>query len=105
MKIFTLLAAICLSNALWSQSLNVQLTSLRDSYTKGDTLSFEVSVNEDAVLEVSVFANDLVLLYSNDRLRAGEHTYRIPVADAKPGTYFILAKGEGVHEQKQVAIR
>lgn len=100
-----LFAALLVSTVSFGQSAKCELTLPETTVAVGDTLTFDVGVGADSELEVSVFADDKVLYYSVDRLRQGTHTYRVVTGKATPGSYFLLVKGEGIHEQRDVVIR
>jgi hypothetical protein len=102
--IFTTLVLFSVT-AAWTQSPPCELLLSREAFVVGDTLSFDVNTGSLQELEVSVFADNQVLFNTTDKLGTGLHTYRVLTDKASPGSYYVLVKGEGIHEQRSVSIR
>jgi hypothetical protein len=88
-----------------AQSTDCQVILYQESFAVTDTIRFDVKINKDSKLDVSVYASEKMLHYTTDQLRAGDHTYRVMPGDAKPGQYFILITGEGIREQRTFTLR
>jgi hypothetical protein len=94
-----------LAYSAMAQSANCQISLHQESFAATDTIRFEVKINTDSELEVSVYGSEKMLHHTTDQLRAGEHTYRVVPGDAQPGKYFIQITGEGIREERTFRLR
>jgi hypothetical protein len=102
--LFSLVFGLFALSAL-AQSTDCQIILYQETFALNDTVRFDVKINKDSELDVSVYASEKMLHHTTDQLRAGEHTYRVVTGDAQPGKYFILITGEGIREQRTITLR
>lgn len=102
--LFTLVFGLFAFGAM-AQSTSCQVSLHQKAFAATDTIRFDVKINTDTELDVSVYGSEKMLHHTTDQLRAGEHTYRIVPGDAQPGQYFILITGEGIREELTIRLR
>lgn len=105
MKLPFLLLFVFLSVHLFAQHPAVELRITNEVFTTADTIRFDVVSKMDVIVEVSVFSENELLLFQKDKLREGEHTYRVLASKALPGDYTILISGEGIHEERRFSVK
>jgi len=87
-----------------AQTSPCKLKLLREQFSVADTIRFDLITEKDVEVEVSVFSAQQVLLLQRDRLREGNHAYRIPSGSSAPGRFTILIQGEGFRESVQFTL-
>jgi hypothetical protein len=71
---------------------------------KASTLSFSIQANDEVKAELAVFSNTYVVQVNEVSIKKGTSSWEIPLGDAPVGSYFLLIKGDKIHEQKSFVI-
>jgi hypothetical protein len=87
-----------------STEAQVSIQLVKSTYKKSDLLSFTIQSAEDVRAEIAVFSNTHVVQVNEVNIKKGNSAWEIPLADAPVGNYFILLKGEKLHEQHSFVI-
>lgn len=87
-----------------STEAQVSIQLVKPAYKKSEILSFTIQSAGDVRAEIAVFSNTHVVQVNEVSIKKGISTWEIPLADAPLGSYFILVKGEKIHEQQSFVI-
>lgn len=98
----TLLIILLFITASTEAQVSIQLE--KSTHKKSAVLSFAIQSAEEVKAEIAVFSNTYVIQVNEVSIKKGNSTWEIPLADAPLGNYFILVKGEKLHEQKSFVI-
>jgi hypothetical protein len=84
----------------------VKVDLLKNEFVKGDTLFFQVALEEDEKLEVAFFCDTKMVFHQNTKMKKGIKKFSIPITDdCTSGEYYVLVTGNEIHEQRAVYIR
>lgn len=96
--LFLLLCAVVYSQK--TVTVDVLKTELQSS----DTLLFTVGTPSEVELEVAVFSEHEMILHERPKLNGPNHQYRVLASRMKPGKYYVLVTGDGIHEQRSFSV-